>query len=235
MPKKPVKSRRPNKLSAANTKKIILALLTLRSWNETVTVRKVTKLSGVSRFSFYMRYRNLKHALARWENDTINDCIKFIDACSGANVANAHPGRGGFPRDLPDPPLELLLLKKQKNPNHQAISAWFIFLSRGKKEFTLVAASYENQRIMYRMVEKLYDRLEVRWAVRGSRNEFGKHEGPAEDGTSSNDLMKKLWFSHAVMITTHWCQETRCDYDKSAPYISALIELAENPSRHCRY
>ena len=208
-PKARVLTHHSHALAAYNTKKIIRTLLTLRGKNEIITVKKIASLSGISRFTFYFRYRSICHALTRWEEQIVKECLEFIDKrCNPDEDIGENPS--------PD----IIMLRKMKNHNRQAIIAWLIFLSQHKEEAMLVFQYLTNQNVLYIMGSELYNRLDIKW---------GQYK-PAK-----NSLLSKLWISHAVVIITEWGLKTNCNYYSSPRYVSMLINLTENPFRHCYY
>ena len=158
-----------------------------------ITVTALADGARLSRQAFYLHHHDVNAAVVEAEEDMLQEF--------GAFLTRRYPDDGNH------------------NNNRRLITACFIFMSRHKDIFCEIAQDMAYERLVYRMLETLYPRLQIIWLPKGI---------PAP--TLGSERIDHLLRS-ATGIICRWVAEDCCDIGKANRHIRHILQLTEEAGR----
>ncbi len=164
----------------------------LKSHRGRITAKQVAKMAGLTRQTIYNHHPNINQAIINNENVLIQEFSfeleKQLDKLS--NIVNDHNGRIFY--------------------------AMLIFMSRHREIFCPICSDFNNQELLYRMIDILYPKLDIAWLPKGT---------PAPNPDSER---VETYQNICVGIIRRWGKLTNCNVKKSGQYVNQLIRATAN-------
>ena len=156
-----------------------------------ITGQGIADLAGLSRKTFYEHYTDINHAFYQGVDDLLTD----FDTALDDQVWK-------FSKMFPD-------------SNKRNLYMLMIFLNQQRDIFNLICDDLDHQELLYKMVWKVFKRLELKWLPVGI---------PAPDVNSERGSM---CIRMMVDVISRWGMETHCDIRKADRYIDRLMRITE--------
>ena len=164
-----------------------------------LTVARLTRKIGICRQSFYNHYESANDAIIRGEKELLK---QFSDYITEKIPDNNH---------------------LRPNNNRRVIMHLFLFMSYYKKVFIEVCKDSSNEKILTKMLEMIYPKLDIIW--------LHANEQRPEIGSDNVDM----FFRIVSWIISHWGTTERCKFEKADPYINRILNLTRNTSQLYRF
>lgn len=196
------------------TERIFMAILRLRAENRKMTVRSIARAAGISRYTFYLRYHNYQHAVAKYRDG-------LVDECMGKVAAVARIGEGNERMDgLALSVLERTKLKVVGDSNKRMVMAVIMHLSSHAEIYTLATACHINRELICMIGEGLANKLKPAW----------RPDIPKRDS-----MEMRLFIAELTEILMVWARCTKCNEAQAEGYVNKIMKLVNNPGRCCGY
>ena len=100
--------------------------------------------------------------------------------------------------------------------NRSLFTVSFVFMAQNKEVFYQICCDMAIQDILYRMLKVIYPKLRLTWLPAGRPT-------PAIDSDRVDLFLRLL-----TGVICQWGKETKCDIDKTEPYIRRMVKITED-------
>ena len=168
----------------------------LRDCRGRITAGQVAKAAGLTRQTVYNHHPNINRAITDNEHSLL---VEFSITLDGQAER---------------------LRKVIKDANGRYFFALLVFIAKHEETFGPICAEVDNQGLLYRMVERLYEKLEVDWLPKGS-------PAPALGSERAGMFIRMM-----VEVVSRWGCETGCNVRRANHCMERLQRIVDEAGRN---